>query len=351
MRDGLAFAQEHRVAPADTTFLVTVELDQIGSGLLCLADEHGNAEAVIRNGQNLAGAARALLREDEAEHVGAGLDGRVDVLSTREAADLHEWAGDDVAEPRGRILCAHECRADENRIGARELGGRALRARVHAALRHDHSVVIGQMGDQLELGTPVDLERREVACIDADHLCAEADGALQLSCVVRLDERLETEFVRVIHQGCRTLIVDVAEQDEGSVGTRDLRLQQVQLFGEETFGEKRRRRRGARGLEIVERAAEAIVDENGDGRGTRVRELRGELCWVGVGTEVPGGGRTALDFGNRDEARGGEGSAESAHHAATLSREKAISSSSRSPAAPESIVRRATSRPSRRSAA
>src|SRR5207247_2509207 len=155
----------------------------------------------------------------------------------------------------------------------------------------------------------------------------------------------------VRHGGGRTGVVEVAEQDEDRVGTRAPGLQQLELFGEETLGEERHRSRGACGLEIVERAAEALIDENRDGCGARVRELRGESGRVGVGTEVPGGGRAAFDLRNRDQAWGGEGSAESAHHAATLSREKATSSSRRSPAAPESIVRRATSRPSRRSAA
>ena len=123
---------------------------------------------------------------------------------------------------------------------------------MHTALRHDHPVVIVHAGDQLQLCPPVDLERREVACIDADDFGAEADRALQLFGIVRLDERLEAEFVRVRHQACRTLIVDVAEQDEDGVCTRDPRLQQVELFGEEPLGEERRRRRGASGLEIVE---------------------------------------------------------------------------------------------------
>ena len=123
---------------------------------------------------------------------------------------------------------------------------------MHTALRHDHPVVVGHVGDQLQLCASVDLERREVACIDADDFRAEADRALQLFGIVRLDERLEAEFVRVGHQACRTLVVDVAEQDEDGVGTRDLRPQQVELFGEEPLGEERRRSRGASGLEIVE---------------------------------------------------------------------------------------------------
>jgi hypothetical protein len=148
--------------------------------------------------------------------------------------------------------------------------------------------VIAHVSDQFQLCVSVDLERREVTCIDADHFCAEANRALQLCGIVRLDEGLEAELVRVGHQGCRTLIVNVAQQDEGSVGTCDLRLQQVELVGEETFGEERRRRRCARGFEIVERAAEALVDEDRDRRGTRVRELCGESSWVGVGAEVAG---------------------------------------------------------------
>src|SRR5712691_13122685 len=138
LRDGLAVPQENRVAAANPALLPFVELDEVGPGFFRLADEYGDAEAVVRDGQDLPRTAWALLGEDEPEHVRACLDGCVDIFATRETADLHERAREDFTETGRRILGAHQGRADEDRIGARELGGRALCARVHTALCDDH---------------------------------------------------------------------------------------------------------------------------------------------------------------------------------------------------------------------
>ena len=54
---------------------------------------------------------------------------------------------------------AHQRRADEDRVGAGELGRGALRARLDAALG-DHDAVGRDAGDELELRLAVDRERR-----------------------------------------------------------------------------------------------------------------------------------------------------------------------------------------------
>jgi hypothetical protein len=50
-----------------------------------------------------------------------------------------------------------------------------------------------EAGDELELGHPVDGERGEVACVDADDVGAERNRTVELLGVVRLDERIEAE--------------------------------------------------------------------------------------------------------------------------------------------------------------
>ena len=195
-----------------------------------------------------------------------------------------------------------------------------------------------QSRNELELCAAVDLERRQVARVDADHLGAERDRAVQLVGVVRLDERLEPELARVREQGGRALVVDVAQDHERGVRARDLELQQLELLGEEALGEQRRSRRRPRGLEIVDRAAEALVDEDRDRSRAGVGELSREPGGIGVRPQVSGRGRAALDLGDRAETRGREGVAEPAAHVATVSREKATSCSRRSAAAPESTV-------------
>ena len=63
--DALAASQEHRVARA-VPVLALVELDDVGVGLLGLADEHRDAQHGVGRVEQRVGAARALGREDEA---------------------------------------------------------------------------------------------------------------------------------------------------------------------------------------------------------------------------------------------------------------------------------------------
>jgi hypothetical protein len=153
---------------------------------------------------------------------------------------------------------------------------------VDAALGDDHALRSLRPRDQLELRGAIDLERREVARIDADHLGVEGERAVELVRVVRFDQRLEPELACVGHQRGGALVVDVAQQDQGGVRSGDLRLQQLELLGEEALRQQRHRRRAAGGLQVVDRTAEAIVDEDRDRRCAGVRELGGEACGIGV---------------------------------------------------------------------
>ena len=82
-------AQQLRV-PRPVTVLARVELDEISLGLVTLADEDRDSQHRLRRIEQHVRAARALGRQDEADQVGAGLDGGVDVLLPRQAAHLDE---------------------------------------------------------------------------------------------------------------------------------------------------------------------------------------------------------------------------------------------------------------------
>ncbi len=178
----------------------------------------------------------------------------------------------------------------EDRIRARELRRGTLRAGVHAALRDNDAVVPSHACDELELDRAVDLEGREVPGVDADDLRLERDRAVQLVGVVRLDQRLDAQLTRVRDERGGPLIVDVAQQDQHRVGAGDLGFQQIELFGEEAFGEQRCRCCRAGGLEVFEGAAEALVDEYRHCGGAGIGELRSEPRRVGIRPKIAGRG-------------------------------------------------------------
>jgi hypothetical protein len=119
---------------------------------------------------------------------------------------------------------------------------------------------------------------------------------------VRLDERVEGELRRVVHQPRGLAVVEVAEQEQDGVGAAFLRDVEVLLLGEEAFGEQRQRGRRASRAEVVPAAAEPLVDEDRAGRRPRSLERGGEAGRVGVGTKVACRGRASLHLGDRAEA-------------------------------------------------
>jgi hypothetical protein len=109
---------------------------------------------------------------------------------------------------------------------------------------------------------------------------------LQLVGIVRFDQCLEAQFLGVRQERSSALIVDVAEENQHCVGTCDPRLQHVELLREEALCQERRRCCRTRCPQVVERAAEAFVDEDGHRRRAGVRKLRRESCGVRIGTEI-----------------------------------------------------------------
>ena len=100
---------------------------------------------------------------------------------------------------RPRLVRPHERGADEDGIGAGELGRGRLRACVDRALGDDDTVP-RSLGDERELSIAVDPERPQVARVDADHASFEPCCALELLLVVGLHQRVESELFRYAHQ-------------------------------------------------------------------------------------------------------------------------------------------------------
>ena len=212
--------------------------------------------------------ARALGREHEAGQVGAGLDCHRDVLLAREPADLDQRprrAAPAAWRPGRAPASAPSRRGSRRRRRARRphparvCGCRSRRSRSgRAGCRATSSSCV-----------PVDRERGEVAGVDADHGCAERDRAVELVGVVRLDERVEPELVGVAHQRARLAVVEVAQEQE----RRRLRRLPGPCAGaprsRRSPSRATARRCRARGAEVVPAAAEAVVDEDGDGGSAR----------------------------------------------------------------------------------
>ena len=243
--------------------------------------------------------------EDEAAEVGARLDRGVDVLLPRQAADLDERPREQLAQLGAGLGRAHQRRADEDGVRARELGRGRLRARVDGALGDDDAVP-RRLRHQLELRGAVDPEGAEVAGIDADHGGAETGGALELVLVVGLDERVEAELVRGAHELRGRRVVEVAEDEERRVGARLPQLAQVLLGREEALGEQRQADGRARRTQVVERAGERVVHEHRDGARSSALVRGHDVLDPRSGADVAGRRRAPLELGDRAEPGPGE---------------------------------------------
>ena len=114
--------------------------------------------------------------------------------------------------------------------------------------------------------SPVDRERAEVARVHADDLGAEGNGTPELHGVVCLDEEVEPELAPAGEEERGLLVVQVSQEQQGRVRACAAGLEQVAPVVEEALGEERDIGRGPGGREIVEGAAEALVDEDGNRR-------------------------------------------------------------------------------------
>ncbi len=202
-------------------------------------------------------------------------------------------------------------------------------ARGFDAALGDDDAVARDARHQVELGSPVDPEARQVAGVHADHGRAEPNGPFELVGVVRFDEDVQPELGRVRKEPGRGGVVEIAEEQERGVGPCVARCLEVFAGGEEALGEERDAARGAGSPQVVPRSSEATVDEDRDSCGSRGLVSGRQLRRIGVRPEVTGRGRAPFDLGDPAEARLGESVREPAHQAGTSSCVNAMSSSSR----------------------
>ena len=114
----------------------------------------------------------------------------------------------------------------------------------------------GRRREQLDLASAIDLERGEVAGVDADDRRAEVERALQLGAGVHLDERLHLEILRGLDEVGREGVLDEREQDEDGVGAVHPRLGDLPDVDEEVLAQDRQVDDRAHGGEVGVGAAE-----------------------------------------------------------------------------------------------
>ena len=108
------------------------------------------------------------------------------------------------------------------------------------------------------------------------------------------------------HQRRRLAVVEVAEEEQHRVCARFPGRAQVLLGREEALREQRQPDARARRPQIVPVAAEALVDEDGDGGCARALVVGSERSGLGIRTDVAERGRAPLELGDRAEAGLGE---------------------------------------------
>ena len=134
--------------------------------------------------------------------------------------------------------------------------------------------------------------------------CRRAD---ELVGVVRLDERVEPQLLGEARQPAHLVVAQVAEEEQDRVRARLPGDAQMLVGREKSFRQERDARRGAGGAEVVPVAAEALVDEHGDGRGTGLCVCGRDRSGIGVRADITEGRRAALDLGDRAEPGCGQG--------------------------------------------
>ena len=308
----LSAAQELRVPAAHALSVLRIQLHEVGARVDRRADEHGDRQDTLGNGQDAVGASRARVHEHEAAEIGSGVGRDRHVLLACEAADLDERPRDQLAKPGGRIGRLHQRRSHEDGVRACQLGFGTLSARVDRALR-DHDAVAGGVRDERQLRLAIDEEGGEVAGVDADRVCAECGGAVELRLVVRLDERVEADPLCVDHERRSPPVVEVAQDQKRRIGSGLLQLVELGLVREEPLRQEGQARGGARRPQVGDRTGEPLVDEDRDRRRTGALERSGELGGVGVEPEIASRGRATLHLGDRPQPGASERVAKPSH--------------------------------------
>ena len=190
--------------------LFSVELDEVGGGRLRLSDEYRDREHARWHVEQPLGAARAPIGEDEADEVGSGFNGRVDIFLAREPADFDERARSELANFAAGS--AARISAEPTRTASAPASSAAAAwARVSMPLS---ATTMRSFGARR---TSASCAPRSMAKVERSLAlmpitgASSVDGALELHRVVRFDERIHTQQVGARQQFGNLLVSEVAE--------------------------------------------------------------------------------------------------------------------------------------------
>ncbi len=147
-------------------------------------------------------------------------------MKTSDAADFDARSGHlaslwlrakEFGEGGGGIGREHQAGADEEGVETRgaqfcQFGGGA------DAGFADGDAVVGYLVDQFERGFDADIERFQIAVVDADDFCAGGDGAREFFAGVNFDHRLHAEFPAESDQFDELLLAQRRDDQQKTVG-------------------------------------------------------------------------------------------------------------------------------------
>ena len=168
----------------------------------------------------------------------------------------------------------------------------------------------------------VDLERQQVALVDADERGPGDEGALQLRLVVDLDEHVEADRGGQLVELDQLEVGERGDDEQHAVGAHQSGVGDVAGVDREVLAQHRERRGVARRAQVGDRPGEELgVGEHRQAGGTTVGVGAGERRRIEVAVEVALRRRAALDLGDDGQlARVGEGDREAAGGAETAGR-------------------------------
>ena len=238
--------------------------------------------------------ARRPRHEVEADGVGAGPDRGQHAVRIGDAADLHERSprhlgrigrrpagGDEGTGGRGRVGRAHERLADERRVEPEGAPAGDDRRVADARLGDDDAVVGHQRAQAVGPGR-VDVERAQVAVVQADEPGAGRERCLELALVMGLDEWLQPELDGTLDEGAPGRRGRAGRRAAGRASAPAARRTgSCRCVDDELLGQDRDGHAGADAAQVVDRATEPV-------RFAQDRDRRGAAGLVGacLGDEV-----------------------------------------------------------------
>ena len=158
---------------------------------------------------------------------------------------------------RGNVAGAHEGFADEDRIAAAIEDALRVGARFESALA-DEEDAVGDFFAELFRRREIDLERRQVAVVDAEQTRAEIECAEEFLLGVDLDEHIELERFRDGVKVFELRLFERGDDEQHGVRASDRCLVKLDLVNDEILAQTRERRFLPDAREVAEMALEKL---------------------------------------------------------------------------------------------